>query len=467
MIRRATLLVLFSLIARASSAIDGEPDEEFGDAGQVTWLRYLSGGPIPQALSVVPAALATSDSHAYSVGTHGGGHLEWTSFDRSGDESDAFCAQATETLFPFGVASRGNAALIDSSGNLLVGGDLAFLGSETQRHALLARFDLGADGCELDDSYGDDGWAVFDDESFCDTESCTVVALGEIRRLTGAVAQSRIIALVRSVVAEDALSRYFLLALTPSGQIITSFGSQGWRELNPSGLGALAPEADLEIDARGRIGVAVTRWDPAGDFDNDVYFLRYSATGVLDTSIGSGGLVDIADFGGEDDVDDSKVRSLRFDAEGRIVVGYHGNDGRLRLRDLATGANVGFGPGAMSAPEVVPQGNARLLAVGNQPSQDGFRLSRYLVSDAAQLTPDPSFSDDGTIVLDIDLGASDTDDVADATLWHGRPLVLGWASCATIPFERTCGFVTRSESSYIFADGFDAGTAANWSTAAP
>jgi hypothetical protein len=467
MIRRATFFLLFALIARASSAVDGDPDAEFGEEGQVSWLRTLSGGPIPLALSVVPAALATSESHAYSVGLYGGAHLEWTSFDSSGDEGDAFCAQATETLFTFGVTSRGNAGRIDSTGNLLVGGDLAFLGSESQTHALLARFDVGADGCELDASFGDGGWAVYDDESFCDTESCTVVALEEIRRLTGAVAQSRMIALVRSVVAEGALSRYFLLALTPSGQIITSFGNQGWRELNPAGLGALAPEADLEIDARGRIGVAVTRWDPAGDFDNDVYFLRYSASGVLDTSIGGAGLVAIADFGGEDDDDDSLVRSLRFDAEGRIVVGYHGDVGRIRIRDLGTGDTGFLGPGSMRSPEVVPQGNGRLLAVGDQPSQDGFRASRYLVSAAAQLTTDASFSGDGTIVLDVDLGSTDTEDVADATLWHGRPLVLGSASCTAIPFNQTCAFLIRTENAYIFADGFDAGGLGNWSAGAP
>jgi len=274
--------------------------------------------------------------------------------------------------------------------------------------------------------------------------------------------------LVRSVVAEDALSRYFLLAVTPSGEIITSFGNGGWREVNPSGLGLLAPEADLEIDARGHINVVVSRWDPEGSFDLDVYFLRYSVSGTLVTTIGDGGLVAIADPGGAGDDEGATARSLSFDANGRIVVGYQGDVGALRIVDLDASDSGWMVPGSMLAPEVVSQGNGRLLTVGDPPSQDGFRASRWLVPDTLDLEADDTFDDDGTIVLDVDLGAGNGEQIVDAVLWQGRPLYLGFADCQSlIPTELTCGFLVRAENDYIFADGFNSGGRGNWSSSAP
>ncbi len=469
MTRTAALLLL--LTATSSSplaAIDGEPDLSFGDVGMVSWIHVEDGSPIPLPISGTQAAIATSEELLFAVGWYGNAHLAWTSFDDTGNDSNLICSQASNTLFPFATQSRGRAALVDSTGNLLVGGEVAFLGSEDQARPLLARFDLGANGCELDDSFSANGWAVFDDESFCDTEVCTIVALGEILPVTGAVSAPRTIALVRSVVFGEILARYFLLGLTASGGVQTSFGNQGWREISAPGLGALGPQVAFEIDPRGRINVVVTRYDPEGNFDLDIYLLRYSSAGTLNVTIGDNGLVAIADAG-PDDGAESTVRSLSFDARGRAAIGYDEGGSKFVVIDLETEGIAGRSSSTYLAPLVLAQGDDKLVVIHDRGSGDGFRALRWLVPEALNLGLDSTFrSCLLTGLCDVDLGGDGSESVVATTLWHGRPVYLGNAECSgLVGPELICGFLLRVENDYIFADGFETGGRGRWSAASP
>lgn len=448
------------------AADDGEPDFSFGENGLVSWVHWGGGFP-PLASEVTVAALATSEELLIAVGWFPDVHLNWSSYNDEGGLAGPGCAQGSSALFsPAITDSRGLAALVDSTGNLLVGGELTVSGSEAQARPFVARFDLGTDGCELDDSFSGNGWAFFDDESFCDTEDCSVVALGEIRPLHGSVPAPRVIALVRSVVIEDAIARYFLLGLTSSGAIDSGFGSQGWREVAPAGLGALSPEVAFEIDARGRINLAVTRYDPDGNFDLDVILVRYSSAGTRDTAIGDGGLVAIADDGPTDGVD-STARSLTLDAKGRAVVGYHQGGSAFVVFDLESEVFYRRIRPSLVAPVVEAQGNGRLLTLHDFASDDGYRAYRWLVPDSLDLSVDSTFGG-GFLDYDVDLGGDDAESLVDMTLWHGRPVYLGRTPIDSIPFGALEGaFLLRVDNDYIFADGFDGGGRGRWSDAAP
>lgn len=468
--RSAILLLLLTATSPLQlAAADGALDLSFGGDGMVSWLHNDPGPPFPTSSGVTQAAIATSEERVFGVGWFGSAHLRWSSFDDAGNGAGHFCDQESNTLIPFATESRGRAALVDSTGNLLVGGDVAFSGSESQSRPFVARFDLGANGCALDDTYSANGWATFDDESFCDTEDCTVVALGEILPVTGAVATPRTIALVRSVVVDQVLARYFLLGLTTSGGIQTSFGTQGWREVTGSGLGALSPQVAFEIDPRGRINVVVSRYDPDGNFDLDTYLLRYSSTGTADGSIGSNGRIAVADEG-PDDGADSTARSLSFDARGRAAIGYDEGGSKFAVIDLEAGAIARRTNSTFFAPVVVAQGDDKLLVIHDHETIDGFRSTRWLVPEALNMGTDSGFLSCVLVgsLCDVDLGSGDSEEVVAATLWHGRPVYLGNAACLGSGSNfSNCGFLMRVENDYIFADGFDTGGRGRWSAASP
>ena len=69
------------------------------------------------------------------------------------------------------------------------------------------------------------------------------------------------------------------------------------------------------------------------------------------------------------------------------------------------------------------------------------------------------FGAGGVASFDVDLGGSNTEETGAVVIWNGRPLVAGTAETAT----GTAGFLLRTNNAFVFADGFEQGTAAYWS----
>ena len=206
---RSPFLLAFSLAAATSllpmvlppaAAADGDLDAGFAGDGSTTWEIFFNFF----VSDVATTAVVPGDDELFLVATRNltEDHLAFRAYDTAGATIDELaCEETTGQVFPFGVTSRGLAAGLSDAGQLLVAGAITFQGSETTERAFIARFDRSAGGCALDTDFSGSGFAFFDDFSFCDTESCSVLGLAQIRRPTLAVTATRIILLVRSEVS--------------------------------------------------------------------------------------------------------------------------------------------------------------------------------------------------------------------------------------------------------------------------
>jgi len=410
-------------------------------------------------------AVATNDL-LYGVGDYdfpaGTRSLHFQAVDRNGQvRSDRSCRESTADFGAFTDESGGEAAIIDSSGNLLVGGWVNFDGAPSRLHALVARYEIDQPGCTLDEAFSTDGFRLFDTQTYCDPESCLVAALGEIRPETGAVAAPRIVVLLRASVA-IASYRYFLIGLTPAGALDTGFGASGSgiREISAAELGTPQSAAAMMVDDAGRIVVLLTRLEDGTTSDLDVMALRYSANGAIDTAFGTQGLLAIQDSGVDDSTDtfagdllllpgtDTSLASVQRGSDWLLI---HFDDDGVLSASASPPETVG---------QLVYQGDERFLSAREGLSFDTLRMRRYALFPGSY-NSDPTFGSEtgGGEAYDIDLGGGTGQQVADLVLWGGRPVLIGHAFDSS---GDASGFLMRTENAYIFADGFEGGSRARW-----
>ena len=162
-----------------------------------------------------------------------------------------------------GAAAQFTSIKIDSSGRILAGGS-ATLGG--QQKSILARFQPNG---SLDTSFGTNGYTVFSLGTNDEILSIAIDSLGRI--VTGGI----------SVIGG---SEVFVLArFTANGSLDTSFGVNG---SNTSTPGTDDLITSVQIDATGEIfaaGDANFGGSPRG------VVAKYTASGILDTSFGTGG----------------------------------------------------------------------------------------------------------------------------------------------------------------------------------
>lgn len=456
----ALFTLLLTLGSTPSAAqYDGALSLNWGAGdGFATWQ-----GPGGSGQVFLETAVATNDL-LYGVGDYdfpaGTRSLHFQAVDRNGEErTDRACHDSTADFGAFTDESGGEAAIIDSSGNLLIGGWLTFQGT-SRLHALVARYEIDQPGCTLDEDFSTDGFRLFDTQGYCDTEACVIVALGEIRPETGAVSAPRTIALLRAAIGLSSYD-YYLLGLTTSGSVDTAFGSgtSGVRQVAFAGLGTLRSNVAMTVDDLGRIVVLVTRVDPGSASDLDTMALRYTANGAIDASFGANGLMTIQDSGDDDPTDTFAGDLLMLpDGSGAASV-QRGSDWLLcRFDDEGV-----FSAGA-STPETVAQfayqGDDRFLTARESLSVDELRIRRFDLIPEGYYS-DPSFGSEtgGGETYDIDLGGGTGQSIVDFLLWGGRPVLVGHA------FDSggdASGFLMRTENAYIFADGFEGGNRARW-----
>jgi hypothetical protein len=386
-------------------------------------------------------------------------HAHWWSLTSSGAPSDQACEGASTSTFPFSFADSSHleAALIDSAGRLVVGGALATVGTESQDRALIARFDLGQSGCVIDTSFSTSGWEIFDDDPPCDTDDCVVVDLVEQTAATGAVAGRRYVALLRAITGGFGASRFFLVGLTESGDPDPTFADDGWQEVTHASLGApLYGETKLAMDPRGRLYVAVTYSDPTDALDLDVGVLRYAAHGALDTSFWGSGFATISEHGS--DPIDMRAFDVAAQADGLAFVTFGAGEDNWLWAGRSTTASSDY-LGALKSGLLGVQGNSRVIIVGDSDAiePDTSRAVRLDTdqSSPSYLAPDPTWGVDSVATYDIDFDIDTPHEVTAALLWNGRLVVGGSLGTAST-------FVLRAENSFVFADGFEAGTMAGW-----
>jgi hypothetical protein len=467
--RRSTSFLLALALSASpvvpAVAADGDLDLDFSGDGSTAWEIVEFGGFLPW--DTLTNAVVPGDRELFLVGTRTTteSHLAWRAYDSSGAEIDELaCEQTTAQIVPFGVESRGLAAGLSEGGQLLVAGAITFQGTEATERAFIARFDRQAGGCALDTQFATTGFAFFDDLSFCDVESCSVLGLAQIRRPTLAVTATRIVLLVRSQVSGPK-GRLFLVGLTAGGAIDDGFDGNGVLEILADGTDGFYGEAHLALDARGRIYVLATPFKEGGVTDTDLFLFRYLPGGGFDNSFSGDGVLPLVEALSTD----SLAEDLRVASDGTVLVSGGTIGGSVSFVRVVSSTGT---PGATLVESLLPaqvavQGNG-LMVTGaeflNESGSDGLRTRRREFATAG-FPLDPAWGTGGTADHDFDYepGDVESDRPDHLELWSGRPVSVGRANSET---GAEITYLLRLESRYIFADGFEQGRTALWSSVA-
>jgi uncharacterized delta-60 repeat protein len=202
-------------------------------------------------------------------------------------------------------------------------------------------------------------------------------------------------------------SSFALVRYKPDGSLDSTFGMSG-KVTTPIGGGKVASVNALALQPDGKLVAAGVASNPSGDATGFA-LARYTPSGTLDTSFGTGGIV-LTRAG----VGNATLKSLLVDGSGRLVVAGRASDasgvrfavarykpdGSLDTTFNSTGISltpVGS-DNAAEAESLVAQGD-NLLAGGI--ASDGgvakFTLARYTPSGAL----DPSFNSTGTVLTPV------------------------------------------------------------------
>ena len=273
----------------------------------------------------------------------------------------------------------------------------------------------------------------------------------------------------------------------PGGAVDTGFGALGWRIVNFD-LGttlhdiarAVYVQADGRILVGGRAETGGGSTPPA-----DFAIARLTADGDLDPTFGGGdGKVTISfdlAFGNVDE-----VRALAVDARGRIYAGgIAGNfstandcalvrllpdgtldpsfdgDGRVTFSFAAPGVQSSFD----QIFGIALQGDGRVIAVGRGTNAAGGGRTIGIARLTATGALDPTFAGDGTVVYQFASGGGATSVGRAVALAQDGSIVLsGFTQTAA---NDNAFIALRLYNDYLFADGFETGNSAAWSSAAP
>jgi len=471
--RASTLLASAALLAVSLAplaAADGDFDPTFGfGSGYVTW---NGGGSVEVADGV-----ALADGTLIGVGTYDTPStapvLHWQAFSRTGIQLNRACYLAPGQLFAFSSGSHGLTALVDSAGRLLIGGWARFPITGAAERPIVAAFDLSQPGCVLDSSFSGDGWLVLPGPSAntcTGSLDCRVVDLVEIRPETGAVAEPRIVAEME-VSTGNSFFDTRIVALTQDGTIDSGFGAGGFSDMYLTDYENAGFRYPIEVDGRGRIVLA------GAAFHNGLRYpiaCRSTADGAIDVDFANEGSLALDLPAGPGSTRERLASETAVLSNGRYLFSGENFDdadpgswprgdlhfpqpGAVDYDDVWTVGIRAVGPVPLAA-----QGNARTIAVVNERwNAGGTAFSEATVVQRwGEAFADPLFATQGERVIDFDFGGGNKETVAEALLSSGRIVLAGTADETP---TTTTGFLVRLNNSYLFADGFEWGTAADWS----
>ena len=447
------------LVARVAHAADGDLDPTWGVGGIGAGYTNFR----------VEAATATGTGAAAFLGAHLSDPDDMSAIwgQEPGTGSWLSCC-GWEFDVPFLERFVARTVLVDREGRGLFAGAAGFFPTGTVDRAFVGRTSATANGSPFgpfDTSFAGAGWTFFDDATFCDTESCRFVDIAE----TDAGSPRYILLLERTVGGLSA--DYYLMGLAANGNLDTSFGASGYRQVAASNLGqTFVGQAQLEVDSAGRSYVLHGFFDPddAGDFD--VGLTRFTAGGNLDTSWGSAGTY----FVDEDEVPAiaNVPGALAIGPQGQIVFGWS----RLTppvaggVRVFASGAagaatiTLGFSDSAIRTLTV--DGLGRILSTRDV-GADGFRVDRLLTLFPGGIVYDNGFGTIGSRFVDVDHAGGNGDEMPVALVVEGGDYYVFVDADGSPAEDEHVVVPVRLLGSLLFADGFEWGSSRFWSRRMP
>jgi len=443
---------LVLLLATAVAAADGDLDPAFWGDGQI----YLSGTGTYEVSAVVVAP----DDRVVVVGTRypetGGSEWYWRAL------ADASPGTGSTCYFPPpGGASQGRAyaAAFDRFGRLLVAGSARY-GSD---RLAVARFSFP--DCTLDTSFDGDGYWTLDIPG--GSEAVHSLAIDPLDRIALGGYQ------------HDGTDSDMVVALLNfSGGLLTSFSGDGWLTLDPSGAEIDDVVIGVAFDASSKVIAAGSTAYGTNGTNGDWVVARFTLAGALDLGFDGDGLARIAfDLGGSTARNDMLFGLARDPNTGKLLLcgsAQSATDAELAIARLWPDgaldttfsvdgkAHHALGGGQMRLTGIGVDGLGRVLAAGyREPSASDADLLAVRYTESGAL--DSTFSGNGWTIVPFDIGPTVyIDDYGQAmTLQAGRLVVAGEVLINT-DFDFRAG-LARLDVSLILADGFESGSAAQWS----
>lgn len=423
---------------------DGAPDPTFFGDG------LYAVGAAPDTLFVRSIVPSRDGSSLFWAGTRNtaaapGLHA------RLAVVSDTAALGHFDLVLANGAATLFETLTIDGSGRA-VGGGVAYLTNGSSR-LLLVRF--LANSLDLDPSFDSDGVLMLDLGVPAGSDQ-TVFALAPD-------GDDIIVLAAGSFNPQNTGDRTFMVArLLPSGELDAGFGAGGWAELEPPGPSLFMT---LAVHPGGRIYVGGDGRSANGT-NQDFLLYALDPSGTPDADFGTGGLLHVT-FGASSDEYSTDMALL---SDGRVVMsGLHFRDiepsqvGAVAMIRPDGTFDEGFGLGGrLVSPffdlfnAVQPQGDGRLLLSAHTwAPNDGIRILRT----SPDGTWDPTWDADAAF---LPFAEGSYDAPRDLVL-HGGRVVVAASLLNELPDSSLVG-LARLQNSYVFADGFELGSTASWST---
>lgn len=309
--------------------------------------------------------------------------------------------------FGIGATSVSTGTVIDATGKIVVGGYVNLSGSTTSDFTLV-RYNTDR---TIDTTFGIGGKIVAD---FGGDDKGYGVAIDAQGRLF--IAGSTIVSGKTSVA---------LMCYKADGTLDTTFGAGG-KLITDFGGSSENQGYSLKIDASGKVLIAGST---VINGKRDVAVVRYTATGLLDTSFGANGQV-TTDCGGDDD----EGKSITIDSSGRIVVAgtavINGKRDFTVIRYTANGSlDTSFGSGGKVTTDcggnddegkslkIDVSGNILVAGTAIINGQRDFTIVRY----KADGSLDTSFGTGGKVTID----CGGDDDARTMTIDSSGKILIG------------------------------------------
>jgi len=281
----------------------GALDASFGTGGTVTTdfsADPAEDGDFCQAVALDAAGkiiVAGATNHPGSTG--GDSDFALLRYNSSGTLDSTFGTGGKVSTDFSGAGDFAQCVAVDGNGRILVAGRTSASNNSNVSNFAIARYTSAG---VLDPSFGTGGKVITDFFSYTDeVRSIAIDSNGKI------LAAGYAATAANSSISEFAIARY-----TTAGVLDTTFGTGG--KTTTGFAGADADAESMVLTSAGEIILAgTTRLNPGNQVD--FALVRYTASGALDTSFGTGGRV-ITDIAGGSDF----LSAMALDVHGKIVV---------------------------------------------------------------------------------------------------------------------------------------------------
>jgi uncharacterized delta-60 repeat protein len=364
-----------------------------------------------------------------------------TAFAASDGTLDSQFGTGGKVITDFGNVDEGYAVAIQADGKIIVAGYSTTSGYS--QDFALARFTTTG---ELDSAFGTNG-KVTTDIGTNQTDVGYAVALQTDGKI-----------IVAGLSWASGTQTFAVVRYTSTGDLDSTFGTGGRVTTGFDNNGADAAYA-IHIQADGKITVAGVSW---GGTSYDFAVARYTSTGELDATFGTGGTV-VTDIG-VDSFD--SVHAMTLQTDGKIIVvgssGAAGSEDFVAVRYTTSGElDTTFGIGGMVITDigtnsldagyaVAIQTDGKILIAGvfDSGTSNDFAVLRY--SDSGEL--DTTFGAEGKVITDI---GTNSNDYGEAVVIQadGKIIVTGTIDTGGPSDIAVVRYLTTGDLDTTFGDG--------------